>query len=267
MDHHRERPPAGIRWHDLAPMSRIDTWRELTLPLPWLALSLALYATPVPVLGLPASFVMFLCALRLNHEAIHGNLGLTAQGDATVLHVLSGLMLSSNHAVAHGHRLHHADTMGPRDFEGRAGEMGFLEVLAYGPRFAFDINRHAWTAGRPALRRRMALDWALNLTGPALALLWPVLWWHVAAMGVAQGLTALFAVWITHHGAHGIAARSQRGPVARLAYLMFYHREHHLFPKVPVRRLPDLARRLDEGVPGYADAHLPVVPFLDRRAA
>nr|WP_241482276.1 fatty acid desaturase [Leisingera sp. ANG-Vp] len=46
---------------------------------------------------------------------------------------------------------------------------------------------------------------------------------------------------------------------------MFYHREHHLFPKVPVSRLPELAGRLDAQVPGYAASRLPVVSWLDRR--
>ena len=93
------------------------------------------------------------------------------------------------------------------------------------------------------------------------------LWLHLAAMLVAQCLTAFFAVWITHQGtAHsGLAARSQRGLLARAAYLMFYHREHHLFPKVPVSRLPDLAARLDMQVPGYAASRSPVVPWLDRK--
>ena len=89
---------------------------------------------------------------------------------------------------------------------------------------------------------------------------------HVLAMTIAQCLTALFAVWITHQGTSqtGLAARSQRGLLARLAYLMFYHREHHLFPKVPVRRLPELALRLDRDVPGYAASRLPVVPLFDQ---
>jgi fatty acid desaturase len=30
---------------------------------------------------------------------------------------------------------------------------------------------------------------------------------------------------------------------------MFYHLEHHLFPRVPTRRLPVLAERLDRAVP------------------
>ena len=264
---HNERPPKGVSWHDLAPMSRGDTLRELILPLPWLALALALFATPAWPLGFPASFMFFLCALRLNHEAIHGNLGLPRRGDHIIMHVLSFLMGASNNAVAYGHMVHHKHAMGPGDFEGACGHMSFWQVLRYGPRFTYDINRHALIGGNPALRRRIAIDWSLNALLLALAIMinaqW--LWLHVAAITVAQCLTALFAVWITHQGTAdtGIAARSQRGILARAAYLMFYHREHHLFPKVPVRRLPELAKRLDASVPGYAVSRMPVVPFFD----
>jgi fatty acid desaturase len=33
---------------------------------------------------------------------------------------------------------------------------------------------------------------------------------------------------------------------------MFYHVEHHLFPAMPTRKLPALARRLDEAAPELA---------------
>lgn len=262
-----EQSPANVPWHDLAPMRPAETLRELTLPLPWLALSLWLYASPLWPLGLPASFMFFLCALRLNHEAIHGNLGLPRRGDRLVLHALSFLMGASNNAVAYGHMVHHKHAMGPGDFEGRCGHMSLREVLLYGPRFPIDINGEAWAGSNLAGRRRIVIDWGLNGAMVALAL-WQggALVLHVAAMAVAQCLTALFAVWITHRGTSetGIAARSQRGTLARLAYLMFYHREHHLFPKVPVHRLPELARRLDEGVPGYVASRLAVVPLFDK---
>ncbi len=265
-DYKPERAPAGVPWHDLQPMRLRDTLHELALPLPWLAASWALYASPYWPLGFPASFMFFLCALRLNHEAIHGNLGLSRNGDRLVLHWLSLLMGSSNNAVAYGHMLHHKHAMGPGDFEGKCGHMSFWEVLRYGPRFPIDINRHAWTGSGPAGRRRIAIDWNLNLLMVTLAVaVGGFLLFHLAAMLIAQCLTALFAVWITHQGTAdtGLAARSQRGFLARLAYLMFYHREHHLFPRVPVRRLPELAQRLDSDVPGYAASRMPVVPLFD----
>lgn len=265
---HGERPPKGVPWRDLADVTPRMRLGELFLPLPWLALSLALYASPLWPLGALGSFMFFLCALRLNHEAIHSNLGLDRAGDSIVLHVLSMLMLGSNHAVAHGHMIHHRHVMGPEDFEGKCGHMSALQVLFYGPRFMIDIIRHGWTGGTNRTRRRMLIDALLvaAMLGTALLSGSRALLLHVAAMAVAQCLTAFFAVWITHQGTAGraVAARSQRGIWARAAYLMFYHREHHLFPKVPVSRLPELAARLDRDVPGYAASRLPVIPLFDR---
>lgn len=262
-----ERAPTGIEWRDLTAMSPMATLRELTLPLPWLALSLALYASPYWPLGAFASFMFFLTALRLNHEAIHGNLGLQRRADHAVMHVLSMIMAGSNHADAVCHMAHHRDTMGPDDHEGHCGHMTALQVLLYGPKFPVDLNRAAWRAGSPKWRRRILVDWALiiGFAATILALQPTALLLHLAAMALAQCLTAFFAVWITHQGLadSGLAGRSQRGPLARAAYLMFYHREHHLFPAVPVHRLPDLAQRLDSRVPGYAANRQPIVKLWD----
>lgn len=268
--HPKETPPTDVNWRDLTPISRRQTMIELTLPLPWLVLSWGFYASALWPLGAIGSFMYFLCALRLNHEAIHGNLGLPRKCDIAILHVLSGAMCGCNCSVAWSHMQHHRHAMGPKDHEGKCGEMSALQVLLYGPRFPFDLIRAAWSYGGAKWRRRLLID------GIVVALVVSViltsglrfLLLHLAAMAVAQCLTAFFAVWITHQGtAHsGLAGRSQRGPLARLAFLMFYHREHHLFPSVPVSRLPDLAERLDSQVPGYASSRQPVIPWLDGMA-
>ncbi|MFK7754778.1 MAG: fatty acid desaturase [Sedimentitalea sp.] len=262
----QEPAPKGIVWHDLTEMSHWQRLIELTLPLPWLVVSLALYASALWPLGALASFMFFLCALRLNHEAIHSNLGLSRRGDGWVMHALSAVMMGSNHADAYCHLRHHRFAMGPEDHEGKCAHMSFWQVLVYGPRFPVDLNLAAWRSGSRFWRVRVLRDWAgvALVAGVCLWIGGPLLL-HLGAMAVAQCLTALFAVWITHQGTHGsgLAGRSQRGIIARAAYLMFYHREHHLFPRVPVSRLPMLAARLDQQVPGYAATRVPVVPLLD----
>lgn len=263
----KERPPKGIRTDDLLGISRWQTIVELTLPLPWLALSWALYASALWPLGALASFMFFLCALRLNHEAIHSNLGMPRCGDQFVIHLLSALMLGANSSIAWSHLQHHRHAMGPGDIEGHCGYMSATEVLLYGPRFPIDLIRGAWVRGGAKWQRRILRDGIGVALMVALCLFIGsrMLLLHLAAMGVAQCLTAFFAVWIIHQGTadSGLAGRSQRGPLARVAYLMFYHREHHLFPQVPVSRLPDLAARLDQQVPGYAASRAPVVPLWD----
>jgi len=265
----KETAPAGIELADLKHISRAQAIRELTLPLPWLLLSWGLYSTSLWPLGALASFMYFLCALRLNHEAIHGNLGLSRAQDLIVLHILSAMICGSNSSVAWSHMRHHKHAMGPGDIEGHCGEMTAWEVLQYGPKFPFDLLRTAWRNGGTKWQNRIIRD--LICMGMTVSIMLAsglqFLMLHVLAMCVAQCLTAFFAVWITHQGTgdSGLAARSQRGPLAKLAYLMFYHREHHLFPQIPVSNLPALADRLDHKVPGYAASRKPVVPFLDRR--
>ena len=138
-------------------------------------------------------------------------------------------------------------------------------MLLYGPRFPVEAHLHGWRHGGPQLRRRMAIDLALNATviGAALSTQWPPLLYHIAAMLAAQCLTAFFAVWITHHGCEdGPIARTQRGRLLnRVSYNMFFHLEHHLFPAVPVSRLPALAARLDAAAPNLAKRLRMVVPI------
>ncbi|WP_291730120.1 fatty acid desaturase [Leisingera sp. F5] len=263
----REPAPRNVIWQDLLPVTRRQRWGELTLPLPWLGLSWVLYASAFWPLGAGASFMFFLCALRLNHEAIHGNLGLPRRCDIAVLHSLSALMCGCNCSVAWSHMQHHRHAMGPGDIEGHCGHMSAGQVLRYGPRFPFDLINACWAQGGAKWRRRTLRD------GICVAMLAGLILWsgqqflllHLAAMGAAQCMTAFFAVWITHQGTgnSGLAARSQRGGLAKAAYLMLFHREHHLYPQVPVSRLPELAARLDTQVPGYAASRVAVVPWLD----
>jgi fatty acid desaturase len=45
-------------------------------------------------------------------------------------------------------------------------------------------------------------------------------------------------------------ARTLRGPLRRvITFHMFYHVEHHLFPRVPTCHLNRLAERLDQAAP------------------
>lgn len=251
-------PVPRISWRDLAPMRRSDTIAELLHPLPWLVCSLLLAQAGWWLAALPCSFMVFLTALRLNHEAIHGNLGLARRGDRAVLHALSAMMLGSNHAVAFNHLHHHATDMGPEDHEGHCGRLSLIGVLAYGPCYPVDMHCLAWRKGDGGLRRRMALDAALNLLVLGLAFgpfFGSALTYHVLVMLLAQSLTAFFAVWITHHGCaeESLTARTQRNRwINRITYNMFFHLEHHHYPRVPVSRLHILAQRLDSASPTFA---------------
>ena len=72
-------------------------------------------------------------------------------------------------------------------------------------------------------------------------------------------MTAFFAVWTVHRGCDGktVIARTLRNRFKSLiAFDMFYHAEHHLFPKVPTCHLSRLAERLDRTVPELGDVQV-----------
>ncbi|MDF0488568.1 fatty acid desaturase [Sphingomonas sp. H39-1-10] len=253
-----------VRWRDLTPMRRRDGLLECAHPLPWLAASWIAAALAVWPVAIVCTFMFFLTALRLNHEAIHGNLGFRPRTDRRVLHALSAVMLGSNSAVAFNHVRHHRYLGTPDDLEGACGRMRLWAVIRHGPCFPIEMHRAAWRDGDAALRRRMTIDFGLNaaVVGAAVASWSPVLLYHVAAMSVAQCLTAFFAVWVTHHDcAPDDVARTQRSAILNyISYNMFLHREHHLFPGVPVRRLGILAARIAEAVPDMERRAALVVP-------
>ncbi|MEO0700016.1 MAG: fatty acid desaturase, partial [Pseudomonadota bacterium] len=238
-------------------------------PLPWLIAGLVLFQLALTnwallPLAFAAEFMFFLTALRLNHEAIHRNLGFGPRGHSLVLHGLSMVMLGSNHSVAFNHLRHHKHINTADDLEGKAGQMSLWQVLIYGPYFPIECHLVAVREGGTYWRRRVLLDLALGLVVPGLAVVFGV-WavaWHYAAMLLAQCFTALFAVWITHRGCSesALVARTQRGRMVNaVSYNMFFHLEHHLFPAVPVKNLPELARRLETVEPAFAKAIRPVV--------
>ena len=257
-----------VPWRDLVPMRRREGMIECLHPLPWIAASWALAAMGWWLAATLCAFMIFLTALRLNHEAIHRNLGFGERGHRLALHALSMLMLGSNHAVAFNHMRHHRHVGRPDDLEGKCGTMPAWQVIAYGPVFPVEMHAAAWRLGGPALRRRMAVDGALNLALVAVTVASGAafLWFHLAAMQVAQCLTGFFAVWITHHDCEeGEIARTQRSALVNwLSYNMFFHLEHHLFPGVPVKRLAVLAARIDAAAPALVARMRQVVP-LGRR--
>ncbi|MEP2736363.1 MAG: fatty acid desaturase [Erythrobacter sp.] len=254
----------AVEWQDLAPMKRHESLIECLHPVPWLSLALLCFHISWWPVAIFAEFMFFLTALRVNHEAIHHNLGFGPRGHQTVLHALSLVMLGSNHSVAFNHLRHHRFINTVADLEGKAGKMSLWRVILYGPMFPIECHIAAIRDGGWAWRRKVFADLAFNMVLPALAIATGLMFiaWHFLFMLVAQCFTALFAVWITHRGCDEsqLVARSQgNGLVNAVSYNMFFHLEHHLFPGVPVKRLPKLAQRLDAALPEMRAQIKPVI--------
>jgi fatty acid desaturase len=245
----------AVPWRDLLQLTWREKLRELTLPLPWLAVSLWCYAQDHWVWGAMASFYLFLTGLRQSHGAQHYTLGTSRWSQDLVLSALSVIMLASMHAVQVSHLHHHRHCLDEDDTEGSTARLPWWQAILAGPLFPVRLHRAAWQLGSPAKRRWIAAEVAGLLSVIVLALFTdlPALRWHVAAMLIGESLTGFFAVWTVHHGCepHDLLARTQRGRwINRLSYSMFFHVEHHLFPAVPTCHLWRLAERLDAAMDG-----------------
>ena len=245
----------SVRWSDLTRLSRLEVMKELTLSLPWLALSLYLAHRHQYVLAAGVSFMFFLAGLRQVHDAYHYNLGLSRAATEWVMYALSVVMLGSMHAVQLNHLKHHAHCMDDDDVEARSARMSGLEAFLWGPVFPVLLHKEALRLGRPRQRRWIFGELAANAASIILVFsVFPlaVLRYHIIVMTIGHCLTAFFAVWTVHHDCDrsDYRARTLRHRLKSIiAFHMFFHAEHHLFPKIPTCHLPKLARRLDEVVP------------------
>jgi fatty acid desaturase len=153
------------------------------------------------------------------------------------------------------HLRHHKLCMAADDVEAASARMSGWQAIAFGPLFPLLLHRTALVQGNRRTRLWIGAELAANLAWIAAVFLWlrvDALRYHVVAMGVAQCLTAFFAVWTVHHDTEDARypARTQRGWFRNcVSYHMFLHVEHHLFPRVPTCHLATLARRLDQVMP------------------
>lgn len=245
----------SVEWRDLLRLSQWEIVKELLLVVPWLAMSLILASNELYLLALPFSFIFFLCGLRVVHNAYHYAMGIPRLATEFVMFTLSVLMLSAMHALQQTHLHHHRHCMDDDDAEAVSARMKGWQAIVFGPRFYYLIHAKGIEIGTTAQRVWIALELACIVSIVVLTYAVfniPLLTYHVSAMLVGQCLTAFFAVWTVHHDcdrSHFIA-RTLRNPIKSfIAFDMFFHLEHHLFPKVPTCHLSRLSKRLDAAAP------------------
>jgi fatty acid desaturase len=248
----------GVEWRDLLHLGGLEVAHELSLSLPWLAASLLAAAYDLYPLALAASFLFFLTGLRQVHNAHHYALGLSRRATEWAMFALSVAMLGSMHAVQVTHLRHHRHCLGAEDVEAMSARLPGWRAVLLGPVFPVRLHAKALAVASPRQRRWILAELGASIAVVLAAFALPdvsCLRYHVAAMLLGQCLTAFFAVWTVHHGCEpdGHLARTIRGRAkAVVTYEMFFHVEHHLFPAVPTRKLPILARRLDAVRPDLA---------------
>lgn len=249
----------SVEWKDLLVLSRWEIIKELLLVFPWLITSLVLAQYGLYLFALGFSFIFFLCGLRVVHNAYHYVLGITRPATEWVMFILSVLMLSPMHALQQTHLHHHKTCLDDDDVEAASARMPGWKAILFGPRFYVLIQRKGTELANPRQRRWIMAEYIAMITWVAAALFVldnPLLKYHVAAMMIGQCLTAFFAVWTVHHDCdrNHFIARTIRNPLKSwIVFDMFYHVEHHLFPKVPTCKLATLSKRLDAAAPELSE--------------
>ncbi len=242
-----------VQWKDLKQLSFTEMLIENNLTLPWLALALGLAYYKVYWLALIVEFFFFLAALRQVHNGFHNALGTNKSLTWFTLFSNSIWMVTSVHAVKFNHLRHHKYCLHEGDYEGASAKMKWYKAMLYGPIHIFMIHKITWQLGNKDYRRNMLLELMAILLFSVVVCYFKIEWlmFHIAAMLLAEGFSAFFAVWTVHHDLdEDTIARTQRkGWKNFLTMNMFYHLEHHIFPAVPTIKLPELARRIDNAFP------------------
>lgn len=244
-----------ISWKDLKHLSVKEILIENNLTLPWLCASWVLAYAGYYWLALPFSAFFFLTALRQVHNGFHHTLGTHKALTWFTLFSNSILMMASIHAVKFNHIRHHQYCLGEEDYEGRSAGMKWYRAILYGPVHIFRIHAVTLRLGNRSYIRNVLLE--LGVISLCFTIVFyagiTFLIYHIIVMITGEFLMAFFAVWTVHHDtAHAphMARTQRRLWKNRITFNMFYHMEHHLFPGVPTIKLPELARRIDELLPG-----------------
>ena len=243
----------SVHWKDLTSLSVKETFIENTVSVPWLTLSLFLAYKGYYIAALPFSFLFFLTGLRQVHNAFHYTLGTSRPVTEFTIVINSVLMLTAMHAIKYNHMHHHKHCLQEADVEGHCAKMSAMQALLYGPVYIYTQHSTAFKKGGKKITRYMLVELALAAIFIAVTFGLHIrfLQYHIIVMATGECCTAFFAVWTVHHGcdeevfARTLSSRWKN----RFTYNMFYHLEHHLFPKVPTIKLPELSKRLKEGLP------------------
>ncbi|MBA2496270.1 MAG: fatty acid desaturase [Acidimicrobiia bacterium] len=205
-------------------------------------------------LWLPALVCLALCfpsVITAVHDATHANLGVRRRTNDRLLSVLATVIFTSGHAVQATHRAHHRHLLSADDPEGYVDQLPMWRAFVEGPIYQYRLWQWA-RASHPELRRtvgREALGHVVLGIGSVAVLPWtivPFVWTVVMLAGTT--VFPVFGVKLVHDGRAEHAIDRSRTFRSRLLQFLvagtLYHREHHLFPRVPTPHCAELARRL-----------------------
>lgn len=221
-------------------MPNVELFRHLgRVGLSLAALSWAVHTAPILVV--PATAALVMAAFTLQHDLIHGSLGVGRKLREPLLAAVGSLMLMSGHATRIMHLIHHRSLYGRDDLEGATALVSWRRALAMTLGLFLRYRFAAFARAGARDRRWIVAESSVNLlvltalllSGvPALVL--------IAATGAAlQVSLPIWAGRIPHRAPERLLAVARKLVFLRSPVLLslVFHELHHQHPKVPCARL------------------------------
>lgn len=257
MEANRETPKPSIfaLGKDLLKLTRFSLLLTISLPFIFFGLYFvfAIYHLWMPAV-ISVMALSFSTYGSTSHDLVHMNLQLNRPVNEVLLTLVELTSLRSGHAYRLSHLHHHKRFPHSDDIEGAAAKMTFLGSLLEGVFFQFKLYRWALKNYKHSWERRIII-----LEGALVVLLMVgiIVSIQYTFIFVVYGTLVIMGSWIfpfiTSYLVHTPEGEGElrqtrlfRGRFfSLLAFDHLYHLEHHMYPMVPHRNWPELARRLD----------------------
>jgi beta-carotene hydroxylase len=189
-----------------------------------------------------------------SHDLVHDNLKLNKTLNSTLLGLLELICFRSGHAYKLSHLYHHKRFPHEDDVEGAAARMGlfrtFLEGLIFQPKIYYWVvmNQRDHKYFRLIVVEGLAVAALIIFCIYSLSFTY-VYFIYMCLMIAGSWILPFMTSYLVHlpEGEDELKqTRLFRGRFFSIAaFNHLFHLEHHLYPMVPHKNWPELARRLD----------------------
>ncbi len=253
----------NIEYKDLCTLNKWQVAYNVLLPYPFLVMSWVSAEFSYYPIALLFSYFFFASSFRQAHDGFHLTLGINKKMTDIVLYISSFLLIMSNHATLSTHLAHHKAPMSESDIETKFAQKKWCIALLGGSSFWLLSQIHGYKISTARNRKKIKGDYLLAMLMLLIILVsqQTFLLYHLVTMLVGHSLVGFLAGWCVHHGCDDeVIARTERNKFINfVTFNLFYHHEHHLFPRVPSNHLPELASRMDTVAPELS--LLRVIPY------
>jgi beta-carotene hydroxylase len=189
-----------------------------------------------------------------SHDLVHENLKIPKTMNIILLSILECICFRSGHAYKLSHLYHHKRYPHEDDVEGAASRMTFFRSLVEGVIFQPKIYYWAVTNHtKYTLYPLVVVEGLLVIVSIAFCVLsltfTYVFFFYMCLMIAGSWIIPLMTSYVVHtpEGEHELTqTRLFRGPFfSIIAFNHLFHLEHHMYPMIPHKNWPKLARRLD----------------------